>query len=49
MVLPWIVYQTMAVILKKGGYTLLVIITGLVLQGTLKTIADIHHYLNSMK
>jgi hypothetical protein len=44
--LPWIIYQTLASILKKGGWPLVVLVSGLVVKGVLSSYEDIKKYVD---
>ena len=44
--IPFIVYQFISIILKKGGWALLTLIVGLIGQGVLKSSKDIKNFLD---
>ncbi|MFN8672937.1 MAG: hypothetical protein U0457_12755 [Candidatus Sericytochromatia bacterium] len=43
---PFWVYKLVAVIIKKGGYTLLTVVSALVIQGVLKSSNDVMSFIN---
>jgi hypothetical protein len=44
--LPWIIYQALSSLLKKGGWPLVLVVSGLVVKGVLSSYEDIKKYAN---
>ena len=44
--LPWIIYQSLATILKKGGWPLVLLIVGLVAKGVISTYEELKKYID---
>jgi len=47
--LPWIVYQYLASILKKGGWPLVILLSGLLAKGTISTIQQVKQFVDNWK
>ncbi len=44
--LPWIVYQSLASILKKGGWPLVLLVVGLIAKGAISTYEGLKKYVD---